>query len=266
MIWVRVWLAVALLSLSACAAAGPEKRCGTVEGAYRLPSAGVIVIGDYHGANEPPRVFHDLVCGFAKRAGGGRFVVGLELPDGFNRAFSMIGRRDATRQAIARVKGDPFWNDMGDGRHSEAMLKMTVDLMELAGESASSIKLVAVERPGIDIAGAQFFDREMKRYGMSHGVVLIGNAHARRAKMPKQRTKPFAQTLQESGHRVTSLNIAPGGGVAWFCSPACAATPLPAKNRGAKPFVEYRPCTQSTCAYDGIYYVPALTVSKPVRR
>lgn len=262
---VRLALFALAILICACAPNVATPSCNTVAGIEPLlHEEGVIMVGDYHGTNEPPEIFFELACAHVKTHEDAPFIIALELPDSLNAAFEEQMNFEA---AIAALREDSFWNTFGDGRHSAAMLLMTERLLQLAHHSKGRVRLLAIERPMIDSAGAIFLSDSLTEFGAERALVFVGNAHARRSQMPAQRSAPMGQMLQSFGHRVVSLDIRPGGGEAWMCSgPAtCGRKELPERNRGNERRVEFNRCEGDHCAFDGFYYVPKLSVSDPAR-
>lgn len=261
----RFTLIVLATLICACATNVAAPSCNPVAGMEPLlQEGGVIMVGDYHGTNEPPEVFFELACAYVSLHQVDPVVIAVELPDSLNAAFE---EQKSFEEAIAALRKDVFWDEFGDGRHSAAMLSMTERLLQLAHHSNGRVRLLAIERPMIDSAGAMFVSDSLRKSGAERSLVFLGNAHARRSQMRGQRSPPMGQVLQDLGHRVVSLNIRPGGGEAWICSGPdnCSRRALPASGSGEIQRIEFNRCEGDHCAFDGFYYIPKLTVSDPAR-
>lgn len=249
-------LLLAPLPAGASADKSNDSQCTFIRGAEALAASRVVVVGDLHGTNESPAVFHDLACAFANDPGkGGRFI-GLELPETFDAYFA----KPST--SLKAMLADEFWNRMGDGRHSAAMRSMVAQLMQMHPVLSGRVRLVALERRPIDAAGAEKLGALLSKTSDSRALVLIGNAHARKTRMRQQRVEPFAFVLQKAGIDVLALDAQAGSGSGWACLPDCAARPVTPRANGDEVKIVVDRCSSPDCAYDGYYYVPRLTVSK----
>ncbi len=233
-----------------------DTSCASVEGFDAIAEKSIVILGDYHGTNEPPRLVSDIVCNFLKRTNHGTVLVALELPAYFNRYF------EATDAAsIARASRDPFWAEFKDGRHSLAMQRLVAALQNESIRTGR-LRLIAVEQPPIDSKGPKILSDAMRRLKPGRTVVLVGNAHARKKRFAPAGVDPFGMALAGMGYAVTSLDIKPGGGTAWFCKQgACGAHVLPNYLERSHVFVSLDGCAE--CPYDGSYVVPTLTIAEP---
>jgi hypothetical protein len=242
---------------------GSKPVCDQLPGFEAVAAADVVVFGDTHGTVQPPQIFATAVCRFSSGLNGERGVVGLELPDRFNQYFADLAP-DNLAAPVAAFEADAFWDAMQDGRHSLAMLTMVRQLMVISAESDGDLQLVAFERRKVDEMGSKFFVEQMRSFSAKKGLVFIGNAHARIVSMKGRNVIPFAKRLQDAGLEVVSLDIRAGGGKGWLCSDSCREAPFPPFEGGDAAKIVLEPCA-GECAYHGYYYVPALSVSQPVR-
>jgi hypothetical protein len=261
-----VALVLAVLTMSACQPTVvksdfAQRPCVEISGIESIYSADIVVFGDYHGTNEPPRIFADAVCALVRQWSDYTIVIGLEIPVSFNLTFQKLGQLDA-RERARQIRAHPFWDEFRDGRHSEAMLLMTQELASLAAISSGRVELIALERPDWDLEGAKLLDQRMRALQARHALIFVGNAHARRFPTPQQTSAPFAQNLVDAGYRVLSLNIKPGGGEGWFCSPNCQRHSLGSSPDGEVARIVVKPCARAACPYDDFYYVPELSISR----
>jgi hypothetical protein len=195
---------------------------------------------------------------------GKKAVIGLELPDSFNTEFAWMGKKPVG-EVNRLIEANAFWDHFKDGRHSSAMLTMVQSLVQLSESSHGNIKLVALERPQIDSAGAEFLIDQMRKFGTRKALVLVGNAHARLIKAEQQTSTPLAQNIKNAGFSVISLDIWTGGGDGWFCTPQCGLGKWHPRGNFEDIRIVLEPCVDQ-CVYNGYYFVPHLTLSKPVRQ
>lgn len=240
-----------------------QPACQALPGFEDTAAASVVILGDAHGTVQSPEVFGRAACLFIQRLGTAKGMIGLELPDRFNTYFSDVGVVDLPALQ-RRVETDVFWNSFGDGRHSAAMLELVHGLLNLSADSQGRVLLVAVERPGIDVAGAAFFVERMRGFSADKGLVLIGNAHARMTQMAGRSSTPFAQNIASAGFSVLSLDVWTGGGEGWLCASACKPSPWLPRPLGDQTKVVVAPC-HGSCPYHGYYYVPRLSISSLAR-
>ncbi|WP_157956416.1 hypothetical protein [Dyella sp. C11] len=262
--WI-VWFLASMLFSSTAASAGSRQGCAPLQGFEATASAQVVIFGDFHGTEQPPAIFANAACLFARDLGDARGVIGIELPESFNAYFDQVTPEN--REALwTRIQADPFWDEFKDGRHGAAMLEMVRALLDVTTASPGRIRLLAVARQPIDAEGASLFVETMKSFDARRGLVFIGNAHARLMGMPGMQGSPFAANVKGSGLTVISLNIKPGKGTGWFCTPQCASKRLPVFSPEGDDVhvVMDSPATREP--WDGYYYVPELTLSHAVRK
>lgn len=240
-----------------------QSACIATPGIESIYTADIVIFGDYHGTREPPQIVADAACVLLQQWNQQRVVIGLELPDSFNPAFEQIGKL-ASKEIEARIRENPFWDEFRDGRHSEAMLSLTLRLTSLVENSSNRVALVALERRNWDLEGAKLLVERLRAFDARNALVFVGNAHARKVAMPQQGGPPFAENVMNAGYHVMSLNIRPGGGETWFCSPECAKRPVRENSMGDAVKIVMEECRKAPCAYDGYYYVPQLSISRLV--
>ena len=261
-----------LLLMSTCSMAGDRtgatptlQGCVAPEGLDKVANTSVLVFGEYHGTQEMPSLFFDAVCALTQHHADKRILIGLELSESLRVALD----RDLTKHheaALSAVRADPFWIAFGDGRRSAQMLGLIERLIALAAADAR-VRVVAIENRGIDSEGAKYFAEQIQAHKADHALVLIGNAHARKLPIQGRDVAPFAQTLGKLGQTVTALDIEAGSGEFWGCTRPgeCAPRPVVAKSRGDNAFVELRSC-RDACPFDGVLFVPRVSVADPVPR
>jgi hypothetical protein len=151
-------------------AAGATTGCTPVPGADQIWSkAGVhwVFIGEYHGSNETPAAFRDLVCNAI--ALGKHVTVALERPTSEQAAIdNMLTSKDlaAAQGSLLRL---PRWKEGMDGLASEAMLRLLVSLRELR-KLQPDLKVVAFDAPYTGTAPGA------RDEALGHALLLLGPA------------------------------------------------------------------------------------------
>lgn len=247
--------------------AAPGADCGAPRGTRQLvATADIVLLGELHGTRESPQLLHAIACAMAAEHPDGNILVGLELPGAFNPLLEGLDAETA-EASVAALRAHPFWAEPGDGRHSQAMLALLEKLVRWSAREPR-LQVATIENQNFDDAGARFFAGLMQARNSRAAVVLAGNAHARRQPVPGHGVAPFGQNLaaQAAGRRVLALKIEGGVSEAWLCLNAgdCGPHEIPGRDRGADAFVELRACPRGDCPFDGIVYLPRLTVSMPV--
>ena len=244
-----------------CKPALASAHCSAPEGLDKIAGAKVVIFGDYHGTNEIPEFFYNAVCA-TNVLQNDTLVVGLELPTEFNKIFEPSNEPTAAA-AIAKLRKHEFWNVMGDGRHSAAMLSLTEKLLALS-YSDRRVKLVGLGNKHVNTEGAELLMSRLPSSESARALVLIGNAHARTQIIPVYNIKPFGATLRENGVDVLSLNIATSGGEAWLCKTrdTCGPTPVPVTKNDLRPGIQLNGCS-ANCSFHGTYFIKNLTVASP---
>lgn len=248
-----------VLALLLILVTGVARACTVPVGFDEVRTADVTVFGEYHGTNEIPAFFFDVVCTMALDSKA-TVVVGLELPDEFNAIFQAAGATPTT-DLVKRLSDNVFWDVYGDGRHSRAMLRLSISLLELASTNPH-VRLVAFARRDIDSAGADFLNSAINEHDARKTLILVGNAHARLTSM-KGGVTPLAAVLKKHhGRNVLSFNISAGGGQAWACLAAeCAARQIAPVRRA--PGIQRGSC-RTACPYSGTFHLETLSVSPAV--
>ena len=250
-----------MLSFGYSRSAFASPHCSAPEGLEKISGAKVVIFGEYHGTEEIPAFFYNTVCA-SSLLQNGTLVVGLELPTEFNEIFEPS---DESTEAVAtaKLRKHEFWNVMGDGRHSTAMLSLTEKLLALS-YSDRRVKLVALGNKNVNTEGAELLMSRLPKSERARALVLIGNAHARTQIIPRYNIKPFGATLLGNGVDVLSLNIAASGGEAWLCKTldTCAATPVTVTKEDLRPGIHLNGCS-ANCIFHGTYFIKNLTVASP---
>lgn len=237
--------------------------CSAPDGLAKIEGAKVVIFGDYHGTEEIPLFFYNAVCA-SSLPQNGTLVVGLELPTAFNKIFEPSNETTAAA-AKEKLRQHEFWNVMGDGRHSAAMLALVQKLLALS-QVNRQIKLIALGNEHIDTSGAELLMSRIRGSDTARALVLVGNAHAQTRIIPRYNIKPFGAALLDSGVSVLSLNIETSGGEAWLCRTrdTCGPASVPVTKGDPLPGIHLSGC-KANCRYQGTYFIKHLSVTSPVR-
>ncbi|MDG2533255.1 hypothetical protein P6144_06325 [Sphingomonas sp. HITSZ_GF] len=181
-----------------------------------------IVVGEFHGTNEAPGFFGDMVCLAAAR---GPVMVALEIPvedQGAVDAYLASNGDAAAREALLKAN---FWASR-DGRSSTAMLALIERLRSMS--RGRQILGVAATQPRTGSAQGDetSYNRAMAAEWMgamaghpgARVLALVGNAHAVPGKVQLGQGfdfLPAASFLPRK--RTATLGNAEVGGAAWMC-------------------------------------------------
>jgi hypothetical protein len=207
------------LAINAAAAVAP---CSPVPGADQIwskPSVHWVFVGEFHGSNETPAAFRDLVCDAI--AQGKHVTVALERPTSEQAALdNILTAKDlaAAQESLLRLPG---WKEVPDGRGSEAMLRLLVSLRELR-RLQPDLKVVAFDAPYAGPPAPGPRDEAMGHALLSlrpakpNDLVLIltGNLHAMQAS--KRGYDLAAMYLPPK--EILSLEVTDRGGESWTLS------------------------------------------------
>jgi hypothetical protein len=198
-------------------AAATTMPCSPVPGADQIwPRASVhwVFVGEFHGSNETPAAFYDLICDAI--AHGKHVTVALERTTDEQAAIDkVITSRDlaAAKESLLRLHG---WKEVMDGRASEAMLRLLLSLRELHSHHRH-LKVVAFDAPYT--GGAREREKAMSEALLALRptspddlvLILTGNLHAMQA--TKRGYNLAAMYLPRK--ETLSLEVTDRGGETW---------------------------------------------------
>lgn len=201
-------------------AAAAGASCSPVPGADQIWSkAGVhwVFIGEWHGSNETPAAFHELVCDAIAK--GKHVTVALERPSSEQAALDSIltakaSDLPAVQQSLLQLPG---WKDVLDGRASEAMLRLLVSLRELR-RLQPDLKVFAFDAPYTGSPASGSRDEAMGHALLSLSpakpndlvLILTGNLHAMQAS-----TRYNLAAMYLPPKEILSLLVTDRGGESW---------------------------------------------------
>jgi hypothetical protein len=205
------------LGMSAHAAVGLPS-CSPIPEAHQIWSKSSlrwVFIGEWHGSNEVPAAFRDLVCDAL--ANGKHVTVALERPTSEQAALDRILTSKNLPDAKALLLRQPGWKENLDGRSSEAMLRLLLSLRELR-TSHPDLSVFAFDAPYTGAAAGardEALGNALLSIGKAkpHDVILIltGNAHGMEA--PQFGYDPAAMYIPPTER--LSLEVTDRGGESW---------------------------------------------------
>lgn len=215
--------------------ADARETCTPLEGADTIlsqPGKDIIVVGDYHGTTEIPRLVFDIICHGAEEKGP--IQIGLELPVSLRPALNdYLG---SSGDSASRAKLAAALEPLQDGRGSRAMMALLESIRQLRVSGADLH--VTPFQPVQDTPGSTY-EKDMADavvVGASSSdavlsIVYVGNVHAMRVPLPQQPdVAPMASFLPAG--RTLTFNTVSYFGSAWGCrhneqsAMVCQAWPL----------------------------------------
>lgn len=171
----------------------------------------VAIFGEMHGTKDIPEFFFEQIKEEFKLTKN--VTVGLELPGRFNNLFNYFDslKKPPSKTAIRKkLTEDEFWCQLTDGRDSDAMLALLVDLIHLKYKNPTSNVSILSLRTGKGFYedGVPYFAETFRANKNSSGFILIGNSHARLV----EGQISFASELKKQNLDVISLNAATKSG------------------------------------------------------
>ena len=228
--------------------------------------ARLIVLGEYHGTAETPRLVADLVERYSRDNAAVR--LGLEMPMSENVALARYLRSDGDLDAREALRTTPFWfvkDNQHDGRRSRDMLDLIESIRSLRAQGRN------VGVAGYDVETGSSTDNDMRDAAMAthlhqqfnalppgaRMLVLTGNVHAMRS--PPADAPPEMQQRTMASHLLDlplySVRLEALRGHFWACVQPCRALPL----------IERAPRDPELSAdqdrqYDLVVFLPGLSV------
>lgn len=260
-------------------AAAPTAECPrTLTLPARLaPREGrVLMLGEWHGTNELPRLAGDLLCAVA--GSGLETRLGLEMPwtdqdriDAFLHSDGGLAARDAL------LSGSKLWG-FNDGRSSTAVYDLLdrARLMVLRGVKVSVFAFDITASDGWDGRDGKMaaaVAKDLSAHPSAAYVISVGNFHARTARPSDASTPPLmGGALKARGLDIFSLDWAGPAGSAWYRNPAgqTGVGPVGPYNMSKAGQLEAGQVIElfeapSPQGFDGLYHASALTPALPMQ-
>jgi len=228
--------------------------------------ARLIVLGEYHGTAETPRLVADLVERYSRDNAAVR--LGLEMPMSENVALARYLRSNGDPDAREALRTTPFWfvkDDQHDGRRSRDMLDLIESIRSLRAQGRD------VGVAGYDVETGSSTDNDMRDAAMAthlhqqfnalppgaRMLVLTGNVHAMRS--PPADAPPEMQQRTMASHLLDlplySVRLEALRGHFWACVQPCRALPLIERARRDPEL-----STDQDRQYDLVVFLPGLSV------
>lgn len=217
----------------------------------------IVLVGEIHGTREIPLLFANMVK-VNVAATKGRIGIGLELPAALQPIVDDAVRTPVPRDVLrSRLLRDATWQSLNDGRSSEAMVELVLDMAELARLPNVSLFFFDTQVNERNDTMARLISERVQQGGYELTLILTGNIHANKAPQfpPHPQIVPMGWKLGQRGFRVHSFNVRYGEGDAWICIPDCGIHHLEARTA----------ITSSQSGYDGTLYVGPISASPPAR-
>lgn len=272
------FLLVCAFLLMSCT--GPDIRqlaCAPVEGIEQVLAASGVFIGDMHGTEESPAFLGALACHVVKS--GRPLVVAMEYDAKDQAVLDQFLGTAEEGKAVSLLTGTPHWTGNRDGRASEAMRDALLAIRGYA-RAGGDVELVAYDFWG---STSQERDRTSSEYirqkrandgAATYWIVFGGNVHARKtrgltgpgAPAGYEDHEPLGYLIRDWG--LIHLDAAYRGGSAWGCT-GPSPEECSVREYGSSCTAECPPhpvirLQRSNPAYDGVYDVGRLTVSRPL--
>jgi hypothetical protein len=208
-----------------------SSTCGDLPGAASLVSRdrlNYLLVGEYHGTVEMPRVAADLLCAAVQQKRP--VVLGLEFTAENQTALEAYVQSDGSVAARERVLAAPAWQQP-DGRNSLAVFELleTARSLRAAGHIVRVVAFDLVPAPAVsrarETALAEALVAARARVPNSLVIALTGAGHAGKTPWSSQ-NPPFPSTgqLLPEGETI-ALTFARPGGRYFGCRAATAEAP-----------------------------------------
>lgn len=264
----RLWIVCSLFIGARLISIGEAATCSPLDTSLLTPHIGAM-IGEVHGTNEAPEFVSRVVCNIA--ATGRAVVLALEYPRAEQSELdAYMGSHE--NSAESQFLDTKFWTQKSlDGRQSQGWLMLLRRIRQWKAQklpiSVSAYDVPASADQDRETYNATFLSGVLERAQGSFVVIYSGNVHAKKIRGVTGGDPSFEPT----GYRLKAwdllhLNIGTLGGSAWVCSsPApsdCGPHSWPANLESPLDLYSIRLGYRSD-AYDGVYFVGALTASPP---
>jgi hypothetical protein len=260
-------------------AADRTVTCRPIDGVELVLGTPGVFIGDIHGTAESPAFLSALACHAVKS--GRPLVVAMEYDANDQVVLDQFLLIADEAKAVSLLTATTYWTENRDGRASAAMRDALLEMRRLA-RAGNPVKLIAY-----DLWGATPAERDRKSANLiqrmrgakdsaAYWIVFGGNVHARKTKgLPFSNAPAGSDDYEPLGYlirdwRLVHLDAEYRGGAGWGCtgpSPEDCATidlgPGCTVDCPAHPIVRL---LAGNPAYDGVYDVGRMTVSRPLSR
>lgn len=189
----------------------------------------LILIGELHGTKQVPRLLAELISAYAAE---GPVLLGLEIPNSEQLAFSRFFASDGGAGAQSILVSDSFWKVTGtqhDGRRSHDMVDLIKHVRDLRVQGRSVDILPYDEEPALidnskerDKAMASRIRNAFAAFPSGRFLVLTGNVHAmleRPSYAPAEMQTPMGAYLRDLDP--FAIDVSARKGEFWACVKLC---------------------------------------------
>ncbi|MBL0939321.1 MAG: hypothetical protein IBJ03_10515 [Gemmatimonadaceae bacterium] len=186
-----------------------------VEAMLDVRSLNYVLVGEYHGTVEMPRIAADAMCAAAKR--GRPVVLGIEFTTANQSSLETYIRSKGDAAARTALLAAPAWQG-DDARASQAVFELIEQarVLVMAGKRVSIVAFDRVPEPAVsrerEAALAEALVAARARVSGSLVVALTGSGHAGKTPWSSQ-NPPFPSTGQliTDGETIALAFARPGG-------------------------------------------------------
>ena len=221
----------------------------------------IILIGEFHGTVETPRLFSNLVT-VAAGEKNRRIGVGMELPTLLQPLIDEAVKNNTSIDSFRRqLLANPTWQKINDGRSSEAMLDLICHLVKLAESRKVSFFFFDTQISERNETMARWIGQRVREQGYDVTYILVGNLHAKKILRYRGKTKIvyMGHWLEEQGFTVHSYDARFSAGDAWACTPECGLHHLTGWDMTVDSDAIHR------AGFDGVLFVGHIHASPPAR-
>jgi hypothetical protein len=270
-------LLVALGLLRTTLAASGTPACDPIDGVEQVLGRPGVFMGEMHGSVESPAFLSALACHAVKS--GRSLVVAMEYDANDQAVLDQFLVSPDERKALDTLTATRHWTENSDGRASGAVRDALLKIRGLA-MSGARVRLIAYDFWGTtplerDRRSADLLQRiRDEKSSTAYWIVFGGNVHARKSKgLPFGNAPPGSDDFEPLGYLIRDwglvhLDAGYRGGEAWGCTgstPDCrvlALGPACTTDCPAHPTIRLQ---TTDPAFDGVYDVGKLSVSRPLR-
>lgn len=249
------------LNVGLYASSGKSDQYDCAPAEVSLVKAEVSIFGEYHGTNEIPELFYNILCNISHNEGGS-VLVALELSRDLTSLFNVsYANRD---EFITTVLESEHWGEYGDGRHSPAMVHLLGRLYELRESSDGNLILIGLVEDDWDEKAPVRVQEIVKEQNVEKVVALVGNWHSRKYPSEGFNGYPYGHYMTELFPDVLTYDIWAKSGEFWACLDECGPMDVfPRQVSVTTDGVYELIChEEDMCPYDGFMLINELTISR----
>lgn len=233
-------------------------------------SARIVMLGETHGTLESPQFAGRLTCLFARRD---KTILALEIATAeqpaIDRYLQSSGDAASRRELLTGIHWQPRFMD---GRSSIAMLELIERVRVLRADGLPT-ELLAFDGwekgRSRDAVMAANIRAALAHDDASRMVILVGNAHADKARAPQAATEQWSLAQHLAGLNMVSLNLQSTHGSFWGCfGPKVEDCKVEDAGENPQPGSAIAPVTflPGDARFDGVVQLGKITASLPANQ